>query len=372
VDNTFAANTAYTATVTLTAGAEYTFAELAADAFSYTGATVTFVAATGVVTVVFANTDTVVSGTALDLANAFAVPVTGGTPVAAFTSPGGAQYTGPATVAWAGALADGKFAADAEYTATVTLAAAAGYTFATLTDASWTVPAGATAAFDAATGVLAVTFKTAAVVSDTVLTALVKKPVKNDVPTVADGAQYTVSAVWTDIADKAVGTQFGAATGYKAVVTLTPVAGKFTFTGFDGTFTYAGASSIAQELKDNGTAVVTLTFPDTDAPETTAEVTLDPLVVTPGSGIALTKEGASVTLTVSSSAADFPVKNGSALWYVDGQKVDADKQTSTLKLTLKPADYAVRESAHHVTVTAEVDKILYSKTVEFTVAAKSN
>jgi hypothetical protein len=203
-----------------------------------------------------------------------------------------------------------------------------------------------------------------------------------------DNAQYTGAVAWKTVIDPqdpdkdkdfAVDTQFEAARAYKAEVTLTPVAGKFTFTGFAGTFTHTGASSIAQEAgagADEGKYIVTLTFPATAAPEATAEVTLDPLVVTSSTGnlanIVLTKGSTeNVVLTVSSSATGFTV-GSTAKWYVDGQTVKADAGTSNAKLTLKPADYAVRASAHHVTVTATVDTKLYSVTVPFTVVAASN
>jgi hypothetical protein len=75
---------------------------------------------------------------AIDLTNLVPAPVRGATPVTSFSAP---QYTG--TVDWTKTVSPGTppaglFAADTEYTATVTLTAGAGFTFAGLEDNSFT------------------------------------------------------------------------------------------------------------------------------------------------------------------------------------------------------------------------------------------
>jgi hypothetical protein len=153
----FAGAAVYVATVTLTPTTGVTFED--ADDFEYDGATITqaagSVAGTVTVTVTFGVTDTVV--TALDLKAAIVLPKTGDEPVTEFVDD--EQYTG-GTVAWTddtNAAAGAKFASGKVYKATVTLAAEEGYTFATLTEASFKYD-GATVVFVPATGVVTVTF----------------------------------------------------------------------------------------------------------------------------------------------------------------------------------------------------------------------
>ena len=80
-------------------------------------------------------------------------PVAGGTPVAAITE--NAQYTG--TVAWTGTLDGGKFAAHTVYTATITLGAKTGHTFAGVAADFFTV-AGAETTNSAGSGVVLAVF----------------------------------------------------------------------------------------------------------------------------------------------------------------------------------------------------------------------
>jgi uncharacterized protein with FMN-binding domain len=130
VSGTFAALTVYKAVLTLTAKTGYTFTGIAADAFSYTGATaVTNAAGSGTVTIEFAATgsDAVVSD--LALSSLVTAPATAGTPQASF--PAQTQYTG--TIAWfesdGTTSAPATFAAGTVYKAVLTLAATSGYTF---------------------------------------------------------------------------------------------------------------------------------------------------------------------------------------------------------------------------------------------------
>jgi hypothetical protein len=142
---TFAAGTAYTATITLKAETGYTFDGVAANFFTVAGATtVTNAADSGVVTAVFPATGA--GGTVVDIAaiGGVTAPKTGETPVTAITAT--AQYVG--TVSWEPTVTT-TFAADTPYTATITLTAVTGYTF-TGVKADFFTVAGATTVTNAA------------------------------------------------------------------------------------------------------------------------------------------------------------------------------------------------------------------------------
>jgi hypothetical protein len=126
----FGGNKVYTATVTLTAASGYTFDGVEADAFTHDGApgASTNEADSGVVTITFPATDTPV--TDLDLTPYLAAPAVGKTPETVISA-SAPQYTGE--VEWTssgGAAVVGQFETDMSYTATVTLEAKPGYTFA--------------------------------------------------------------------------------------------------------------------------------------------------------------------------------------------------------------------------------------------------
>jgi hypothetical protein len=117
--STFAAATAYTATITLTAKTGYTLQGVAANFFTVAGATVSNAADTGVITAVFSSTIGTINKAAIQGVTA---PVTGAAPATAITE--NEQYTG--TVTWNGDPS--TFAAATVYTATITLTAKTGYT----------------------------------------------------------------------------------------------------------------------------------------------------------------------------------------------------------------------------------------------------
>lgn len=367
----FAGSTVYKAEVTLTVveGSVIT----AATAFAYAGASVPKTLhedGTVTVAVTFAQTDAVV--TAVNLVSAIVAPVTGVAPSDVFTTPGAAQYDG-GTVTWDPAIEAGSgFAPATPYTATVTLTAEAGYTFATADFVYGALDAAETVNEDGTVTVTVAFGATAAVVSDLNLTAKLAKPVKNAAKeTTVDGTQYAGGVVWKVGNDLLVGTQFAAATSYQAEVTLTAKAG-YTFTGFDGLFSYSGATP-ATSVNGDGTVTVTLDFADpTEDSEVAVTLDIDPIRVTSSTGslagIVLTKGDAAsaVTLTVSSSASDLQASG--IKWYVDGKTAQIGSAASLL---LNPAaDYAtVRTSAHHVTVKATIGGQAYSVTVPFTVAA---
>ena len=138
--STFAASTAYTATVTLTAATGYSFSSTAANVVTtaeFTGssaATNTVGTSTQVViTVTYPAIATVINTAAI---SGVTVPATGATPATTVTGTG---YTG--IITWNGIPA--TFAGGVAYTATVTLTPAAGYTLSGVAANFFTV-AGAT------------------------------------------------------------------------------------------------------------------------------------------------------------------------------------------------------------------------------------
>jgi hypothetical protein len=152
--STFAASTAYTATITLTAKTGYTLQGVTEDFFTVAGATsVSNSANSGVVTAVFPQTAATVNIAAILGVTA---PATEKTPVAAI--PATAQYTG--TVAWNPAVS-GTFAAETVYTATITLTAKTGYTLQGVTEDFFTValaPGGTSVSNAANSGVVTAVF----------------------------------------------------------------------------------------------------------------------------------------------------------------------------------------------------------------------
>jgi hypothetical protein len=271
-DGKFLANTAYTATVTLTPVTGYTF-EGFAGVFTFEGAkTITPAAGEGgtyVLTIEFDATagtvDNPATVGATNLAGAIVRPVAGAAPVVTFTSPDSTQYTGT-DVAWDPPVAaGGKFAAGTVYTAAVPLTAQTGYTFAELAADSFEY-AGANVLFNLDTGTVTVTFgQTDAAVTATVLTDAIVPPVTGVEPgyvfTTPSAAQFGGGAVtWTP--PVAEGGSFAGNTVYKAEVALTANAG-YTFAGLaPSAFSYANAADVAFAAE---TGVVTVTFGKTDA-----------------------------------------------------------------------------------------------------------
>jgi hypothetical protein len=275
VTDAFAADTAYTATVTLKAKTGYTFNGVAKIAFTYTGADATNLANRGVVTVVFAKTggtaEKPTTVNALELKDFFAAPKTGEKADTQFT---GTQYDG--AIAWSPAVTD-TFAAGTAYTATVTLKVKNNtFTFDGVAKNAFTYT-GATATNPANSGVVTVVFaktgetveKPTAVNGEALkLTTLVTKPVTDAAPKTdaIDETQYTGSVEWQNSDSTAFnGVAFAAGTAYKAVVTLTAKDG-YTFTGVPANaFSHADADTTVAtpvaNAADSGT--VTITFPAT-------------------------------------------------------------------------------------------------------------
>ncbi|MDR3284047.1 MAG: hypothetical protein LBS97_02585 [Treponema sp.] len=287
---TFAASTVYKARLTLRAESGYTFDGIAADSFTYTGATlVTNEANSGTVTITFPATEAIPRVSALNLTTLVTAPVKGAEPVTTDIST--AQYTG--SVTWQtsdGSTFTGQtFAAATVYKALVTLRAESGYTFDGIEADSFT-HTGATSVTNAAdSGIITITFLATAdaVVSDFNLAALVDRPVKDAAPvTEIDGAQYTGSIAWQKSDGSAfTGDAFAAATVYKALVTLSAKPG-YTFDGVAAnSFYFQYGSNLVTSNNAANSGTVTITFPAT-ADAVVSALDLTALVIAPVKGAA--------------------------------------------------------------------------------------
>ncbi len=257
--STFAASTAYTATITLTPKTGYTLTGVAANSFTVTGASsVSNSADSGVITAVFPATaaapDTIIS---LTTVSGVTAPARGGTPVSAITET--AQYTG--SVSWS--PAHSTFAASTAYTATITLTPKTGYTLTGVAANSFTVTGASSVSNSADSGVITAVFPATAAAPDTIisLTAVsgVTAPARGGTPVsaITETAQYTGSVSWSP-----AHSTFAASTAYTATITLTPKTG-YTLTGVAAnSFTVTGASSVSNSA-DSG--VITAVFPATAA-----------------------------------------------------------------------------------------------------------
>jgi hypothetical protein len=275
VSGNFAADTEYKAVVTLAPKTGFTFTGVAANAFTYSGATsVTNTAGSGTITITFPATaeegaNTVVN--ILDLTSKVTAPVKDAAPITAFSET--TQYTG--TIAWKKAddtEVSGNFAAGTVYKAVVTLTAKSGFTFAGVAADAFTYSGATSVTNTAGNGTVTITFPVLAdtTVTDLNLTGKVTAPVKDATPatTAIDTTQYTGTIVWKKADDTAVSGNFAAGTVYKAVVTLTAQTG-FTFAGVAANaFAYNGATTVTNAA-DSGT--VTITFPETEAAPTPPE-----------------------------------------------------------------------------------------------------
>jgi hypothetical protein len=198
--------------------------------------------------------DTVVTMAAISGVTA---PVTGGTPVTAIAAT--AQYTG--SVTWQPAVTT-TFAAGTSYTATISLTARDGYTFAGVTANFFTV-AGASAVTNAAhSGVVTAVFPAASSAGTTVTIAAIggiTAPATGGTPVavITETTQYTGSVTW----QPPVAATFAANTTYMATITLVAKAG-YTFSGVAANFfTVAGATTVTNAAHSG---VATAVFPTTN------------------------------------------------------------------------------------------------------------
>ncbi len=249
-EDPFLGEQVYEATITLVAKTGFTLTGVTADFFTVAGVTtVSNPVDSGVVTAIFPATAAAV---VVDIAiiPGVTAPVTGGTPVTAIAPT--AQYTGAVT--WS--PADGTFAGDTVYTATITLAAEAGFTFTGVAADFFTVAGTTTDTNPVDSGVVTAVFPATDAVIDIAAIPGVTPPAVGGTPaaTITATDQYTGAVAWTP-----PDSPFEAEQAYTAIIILTPKAG-FTLEGVAAdSFTVAGAT--ATNPADSG--VVTAVFPVT-------------------------------------------------------------------------------------------------------------
>jgi hypothetical protein len=261
----FAADTAYTAAVTLTAHAGYTFKGLANNAFTYTGVTPAFVSNTETsyeVKLDFPVTPKILISGPIDLTLYLPAPVVGAQPAASLAVPAGSPFTGGAVTWFIGqsSVSPPTFGT-AAYTAKVPLSASAGYTF---KDSTGTVSfthskskSGGTSfaidTSDSTKGTVTINFEKPALAPVTILNLqpYVPKPVTGGTPVPSfSTAQYSATIAW----NPAPGASFSPETAYTATLALTASPGY----SFPPNFSHAGATGIDHsQLSSNK---VTLTF----------------------------------------------------------------------------------------------------------------
>jgi hypothetical protein len=169
--STFAAETQYTATIILTAKTGYTLQGVGANFFRVAGATsVSNNANSGVITAVFPKTGGTASNPdVIDMAaiDGVTVPVTGATPVNRISE--NSQYSG--TVTWNGSPS--AFAANTQYTATITLTAKTGFTLQGVRANFFTVAEATSVSNSANSGVITAVFPKTGASSTVALTGTV-------------------------------------------------------------------------------------------------------------------------------------------------------------------------------------------------------
>jgi hypothetical protein len=344
----FGASTVYRALITLTAKPGYTFEGVAANSFTYTGATtITNIANSGVIIIIFPTTgpdeetpdqDTVITAFSLD--SLVTAPVKDATPNAVAIDT--AQYTG--TIAWqteGGAPhSGGAFAASTVYRALITLAAKPGYTFEGVAANKFTYT-GATAVTNAAnSGIVTIIFPATAdpdqdtIVNTFSLDGLVTAPVKAALPNTKaiNTAQYTGTIAWQTEGGAIHSGAFGASTVYRALITLTAKPG-YTFEGVAAnSFTYTGATAIANAA-NNGE--VTITFPataDTEVAIGNPSVTLY-MEGNPLSHNGSTTIGGTGVFTVSIAPGTYT----EIIWYLNGNEQAQARGKTSIVLTKRTA-----------------------------------
>ena len=150
VSGTFAINTQYIATITLTPKTGFSFDGVAANFFNVSGATsVRNNAGSGVITAVFPGVMTINSTTITGVA----APEPGRYPVTAIS--GSSQYSG--TVTWSPEV-KGTFAPTTRYTATITLTPRNGYTLLGINDNNFTVAGAESSSNNANSGIITAIF----------------------------------------------------------------------------------------------------------------------------------------------------------------------------------------------------------------------
>ena len=258
----FENDTVYRAVISLTAQPGYTFAGFTGTFIHDAADTVVFNADARIVTITFAATgDPVVS--LRNLTALVTPPVYNMQPQTSFD--GTEQYSG--TIQWYEGTTEfsgSVFAQNIVYTAVITLNAAQGFTFDGLAVDSFTHETASEITFNAATGIVSITFPATnqTVVTDLDLSLLVTAPVTGEAPdtTPINETQYTGTIAWYTGNTLFEGAVFAQNTVYSAIVTLTATA-QYTFATLTaGSFTHDEADTVTS-YANSGT--VTIVFPTT-------------------------------------------------------------------------------------------------------------
>jgi hypothetical protein len=245
----FAPNTAYTATIKLTAKTNYTLQGVAENFFTVDGAEAGNSANSDVVTAVFPQTyiDTTINAAAI---NGIA-SVTGKSPIISIITD---QYTG--IIAWL--PSSQTFASATQYTATIFIEPKEGYTLQGVTANLFTVEGASSVGNNANSGVITAVFpKTHTTIGMANITGVTVPRVGDNPVTSIDNLQYTGSILWKTADGVAHTGVFANFNIYTATITLTPKTG-YTFAGVAANFfTVAGATT----NNPPNSGVVTATFP---------------------------------------------------------------------------------------------------------------
>jgi len=304
---TFAAATAYTATITLTPKSGYTLQGIAANFFTVNGAiSVNNEANSGIITADFPSTDAHTINIAA--VQGVTAPANGGIPVISITE--NAQYSGKVT--WA-PYVSGTFAAVTQYTATIMLTPKSSYTLQGVAANFFTIAGATSTNNDVNSGIITAVFPQTAATVITSVSINIIAPVKGATPANATGTgNFSISTVsWSPTNNPFLGN-----TVYTASVTLT-ANNDHTFTGLNSA-TINGQNAT---ISNNTGSTVTLfyTFPKTDEKAVSGiAIKTQPTKLTYTHGDALDLTGLAVTLTHDDTttedvaAANFTAKNVTA------------------------------------------------------------
>ncbi|MDR2109653.1 MAG: FIVAR domain-containing protein, partial [Coriobacteriales bacterium] len=255
-DGSFAPGVAYSATITLTAKAGYTFTGTGTDSFTVAGATAGSVhnpagtTDTLAVTAAFPATAATVTQLAIP---GLTAPATGEAP--AVSLPETDEYT--ATVSWSPEVGEAGFAPGTPYSATLELLPKAGYTFIGVAQNSFTLPGAfaTSVSNDADSGTVTADFAPTALLPVTLADIFgITPPLTAATPpdTITPSAQYSGSISWSPAILPEGG--FAPATSYSAIITLVPEPG-YTFFGVpENFFKVAGALGVFN-IADSGTVM---------------------------------------------------------------------------------------------------------------------
>jgi len=282
-------------------------------------------------------------------------PVTGATPVTAITE--NSQYSG--TVTWSDWWGDSTstFAANTEYTATITLTAKAGYTMQGVGYDFFTVAGATWVSNYADSGDITAAFpQTAATVINIADIQGVTTPVTGETPVNEiydyENGQYSGFVTWSPNHYT-----FEASTIYTATITLTAKTG-YTLQGIGNNFfTVTGATSVSNNANSG---VITAIFPQTSA--TLSYDKIEYYWIDQHGSLATTSGGATVvgvgeTLTITAQSEGYTAKQ----WYLNGISTDQNGDTYIFS--------SVVTGNHIVSWVVEKDSKVYNTNI--TIAVKN-